>query len=77
MRCPRCGGHARRVELVTDEERIVAEDCVNCGAIFGEALLDYHHRLETPPAPRPDPHTPVYDPARRRVTIPTAEGRDP
>jgi hypothetical protein len=56
-----------RVELVSEEERILAENCLNCGAIFGDTLIDYHHSLDTPPEPRPDAQTPVYDPEHRRL----------
>jgi hypothetical protein len=67
MTCPRCNGYAQRVELVSEEERISADNCVNCGAVFGETLIDYHHSLDTPPEPRPDAQTPVYDPEHRRL----------
>jgi hypothetical protein len=39
---PRCGGYSKRIEMLTEEERIEASTCVNSGAIFGEPVLDHH-----------------------------------
>lgn len=58
-RCPRCGGCAMRLDLITDEDTIKAQRCLNCGAVFGEPLLDHHHQLDRPPAPWPDANTPT------------------
>ena len=62
MPCPKCGGTARRLDLMTAEGRLMVNSCLNCGRVFGDAVLDYHHGLSVPPAPRPDVLTPVWDP---------------
>jgi len=61
MRCPHCGGYAQYVELITEEESIEVQRCLNCGYLFGNPLLDVHHGIHAPPEPRPDALTPVYD----------------
>ena len=40
------------IEMPSSEGTLQAIQCVNCGAIFGETLIDFHHRLPNPPAPR-------------------------
>ena len=37
-----------RIEMLTEEETLDASTCLNCGAVFGEALLDHHHGLAPP-----------------------------
>jgi hypothetical protein len=69
MHCSRCGGWSMRLEIITEEETIEAESCVNCGAVFGERILDYHHALDHPPDPLPDTLTPTWDPERRWLKI--------
>jgi hypothetical protein len=53
--------------MLTEEETIEANTCVNCGAIFGEPVLDHHHGLSSPPPPRPDVLTPIWDPEASRL----------
>jgi len=74
MSCPRCGGCSLATELVSQEETILAEHCVNCGWIGGEATIDKHHALEHPPEPGPHVNQPVWVPARRRLKLPLAFG---
>ena len=42
MPCPKCGGMARRLDLVTAEGRLMVNSCINCGRVFGDAVIDYH-----------------------------------
>ena len=67
--CPRCGGCAQWVELITKEDTIEAQRCLNCGEIFGEPVLDHHHALDCPPEPRPDVNAPIYDPELQRLRM--------
>lgn len=53
MPCPKCGGTARRLDLETAEGRLTVNSCVNCGRVFGEAVIDYHQGLDHPPEPYP------------------------
>ena len=69
MQCPRCGGCAMRLEVVSEEETIEVERCLNCGSVFGEPLIDHHHALAGPPRPRSDALTPTWDPERSRLRI--------
>ena len=69
MNCPRCKGCIRRVELITEEETIEVTECLICGFVFGEAILDAHRALMEPPAPRPDVLTPIWDPEHCRLKL--------
>ena len=69
MPCPRCGEFSMRIELITEEDRIEAERCLLCGWIFDEPVLDHHHGLASPPPPRPDVLTPIWDPEGSRLKI--------
>lgn len=53
MPCSKCGGTARRLDLVTAEGRLMVNSCINCGRVFGDAVIDYHHALDPPPEPYP------------------------
>jgi hypothetical protein len=55
------------IEMFTEEESIDASTCLNCGAVFGEPVLDHHHGLAAPPAPRPDALTRIWDPEGSRL----------
>lgn len=74
MSCPRCGGYLMATELMSDEETIRAERCVNCGWIGGEATIDTHHALEHPPEPGSHANQPVWDPERCRLKLPLPPG---
>ena len=70
MPCSKCGGTARRLDLVTAEGCLTVNSCLNCGRVFGEAVIDYHQGLDHPPEPQPPvPHSVWYAHHRRR-TIP-------
>ena len=47
--CPRCGGYSLATEILSEQEPIRAERCVNCGWIGGEVTLDTHHAVDCPP----------------------------
>jgi hypothetical protein len=70
MPCPKCGGYAERIDLVTAEGGITVNSCMNCGRVFGEAVIDYHQGLEHPPEPRPPAPHRVWVAHPRRLTIP-------
>lgn len=70
MPCPKCGGTARRLDLVTAEGRLRVNSCLNCGRVFGDAVIDYHQGLDHPPAPYPLVTYSRWDPQRRRFSIP-------
>ena len=53
MPCPKCGGTARPLDLVTAEGRLLVNLCINCGRVFGEPTIDYHQGLAHPPEPYP------------------------
>ena len=53
MPCPKCGGTARRLDLVTAEGRLMVNSCINCGRVFGDAVIDYHRGLAHPPRTLP------------------------
>jgi len=65
--CPRCAGPTSLVELLDEEARLNALQCMICGWIGGEPLIDLHHGLAAPPEPRRAICTPVYDPTHRRL----------
>ena len=61
MPCPKCGGMARRLDLVTAEDRLMVNSYINCGRVFGDAVIDYHQGLAQPPEPYPHvPHSVWY-----------------
>ena len=51
MPCRRCNGFLERIEVISEEDTIQVDSCVNCGSIGGETLIDQHHALDHPPAP--------------------------
>lgn len=53
MPCSKCGGTARRLDLMTAEGSLMVHSCMNCGRVFGDAVIDYHQRLAHPPEPYP------------------------
>jgi hypothetical protein len=65
--CPRCAGLSAPHLMIDQEAHVEAWQCVLCGWIFGEALLDFHHALDTPPEPKREHATPVYDPEHHRL----------
>ena len=54
MPCPKCGGTAQRLDLMTAEGRLMVDSCLNCGRVFGDAVIDYHQDLAQPPEPYPE-----------------------
>ena len=66
LTCPRCAGLTIPILVITEKETITVSSRLNCGHVGGEALLDYHHSLATPPEPSRDICTPTYDPTHRR-----------
>jgi hypothetical protein len=68
MACDRCGGCAVRIAVVTAEGLLTAHSCVNCGRVFGDAVIDHHHGLDPPPEPYPPVTYSIWDPQRRRLT---------
>jgi hypothetical protein len=62
MPCPKCGGMARCLDLMTTEGRLMVHSCINCGRVFGDAMIDYHQGLEQPPEP--------YEPVLHAVWYP-------
>ncbi|MEO7863625.1 MAG: hypothetical protein ABIU05_24955 [Nitrospirales bacterium] len=67
--CPRCAGCTRMVDIVTEEETITVSSCLNCGHVGGDALIEHHHNLDSPPEPFRELPTPVFDPERQRERI--------
>jgi uncharacterized Zn finger protein len=49
--CPKCGGMARHLDVMTAEGRLTVNSCINCGRVFGDAVIDYHQSLTHPPEP--------------------------
>jgi len=46
---------------MTAEGRLMVNSCINCGRVFGDAVIDYHRGLAHPPAPYPPvPHSVWY-----------------
>jgi len=68
MPCPKCGGTARRLDLMTSEGCLTVNSCLNCGRVFGDAVIDYHQGLDHPPEPYPPVTYSIWDPQRRRLT---------
>jgi hypothetical protein len=71
MSCPRCDGHSVTIDVVSGEGELTMESCLNCGAIFGEPLLDRHQSLDRLPPPYPAATLPVWDPVKHRLRIAT------
>ncbi|MEO7859584.1 MAG: hypothetical protein ABIU05_03930 [Nitrospirales bacterium] len=74
--CPRCAGCTRLVDVITEEEPITVLSCMNCGHGGGEATIDHHHSLDTPPEPFRELSQPIYEPTHRKLSyqrIPGAE----
>ena len=68
MSCPRCAGCTIPILVITDEETIAAFSCLHCGHVGGDALIEHHHILATPPELTRQLSTPIYDPTHPRLS---------
>lgn len=74
--CPRCTGCTAQTVIITEEGALAVVTCLNCGFAGGDALIEHHQGLDTPPEPCRELSQPIYEPTHQRLSYRRIDGQE-